>query len=208
MPNMKKMKFKIWEQMFSKWDMRFGLAMVIALVFSILAINKEPVFGYMRNAHELNYAEQMMFSLDSGIIQCGVLSEKINSLVLIPEVNEETGDISRYLLIINYTLTNLSDEEQKYKMRCMEKGKWNGEDCYVELAGYVDLSEDFTAKKKDSGYIEANETTEECYYALWIYTEYDEDAYYSISLLDMEKPFQIGIGLQNDEEERFTMLGF
>lgn len=209
MSKMERMKFRVWQQMFSDFDGLFVVAVVIALVFSVLAINREAVFGYMRNAHELDYAEQVKFKLNDDTIQCGVLSEKINSLVLIPEKNEETGNTSRYLLVVNYTLTNTSDEKQSYTMRGKETGKWNGEECHIEPAGYVNLSEDFTTKKKNSGFIDGKETTEECYYAFWIYTEHDEDTYYTIPPLDMEKLFKVEIGLENNQKEKYTtIIGF
>ena len=208
MSEIEKMKFKIWEHMFSKADAVVGVIIAIAVLFSVLAINKEDVFGYIRNAHELSFEEQMKFQLSGGGIQCGALNKTINSVVLIPERNKETGVTSRYLLIVNYTLTNISGEEQRFEIQCLETGKWNGEDCQVEIAGYVDLNDDFTAKKKDYGYIEGNETTEEYYYALWIYTDYDEEAYYFIPPLEQEKLLQIGIGLQTEEEEKFTIIGF
>jgi len=208
MPDVERKKLNIMKQLFSDWDTFYWLVVAIAIVFSVIAINKEFIFGYMRNANHLNYAEQKVFNLKEESFQCGDLRENISSIVLIPEMNEDTGEITRYLLLINYTVTNTTDKIQEFVVKYVDRALLNDEECYVELAEKVDLSEEFTTGiEQTSTYALGNETTNEYYYALWIYKDYSKSSYYSTPRLSEEKALIVGVGLQNYQEEKVVYLG-
>lgn len=208
MASLQKKKLTVSKKMIFGGDELYWLLVFIAVIFGVLVINKERIFKYTVNAHQLCYEEQHELVFKGASLSCANVVETIEKIIFIPEKNVETQKVSRYLMVIQYAVTNNSNEDQTIQvLHAGENGvQINGKKHSIEEAKYLELDRHISGEEEWIETIPANTTVQNLYYALWIYSDYSKNDYYSCDLIGKGDRIGTVIGIRNGQVEEGATL--
>lgn len=208
MISLNKKKLAMSKDMIFDGDELYWLLVAVAIVFGMLVMNKEYIFKYTVNAHQLCYEEQYELFFSDVSIDCANVVETLEKVIFIPEKNMETQEVSRYLMLIKYSVINNSGEGQVFDILHAGKNgvQINGVYHNIEEAKQIDLDKSISGTEVWTEEIPANSKMENLYYAVWIYKSYSEKEYYICDSIGKGDTVTTLIGIRNTQTEEGVIL--